>query len=275
MFRLTVDGALPAAWRTANPRASATKMRVYKWEDKAGLYLCGKKWEAAWTAEQRVPMAHGPGFLLEQVTPLPMCDAPPPSVDDAWSEDVVIQGNIIAGNSLTIVGNSKAILDFSGRYGVKMPNTVTHELTSAEPPRAELPRAELPAEAAPSTLDTPPTALLPPPASAGPKSLPPRQPPPHLRSSHAPSIHPAPRALRTEELHRPVSVPMRGPRPAHTGPRPYAPPAGQGPTSRDRFHPGSARPRPAPEHGESARHHYGQHRTGRPPHAQGCLVVEE
>jgi hypothetical protein len=269
MFRLTIDGPQAAAFRAARPGAPLVTMRVYKWEDKVGFYLPGGKWDSAWIAEQRSTLAHGHGYLLEKVNPLTL-EAPPPTVDDIWSEDVIVHGNSIAGNCLTIVGNAKTILDYVGRAGIKLDVELLTSPLPLEPVQAP-PQPG----AATSTPGTRPEGLLPPPASAGPKSLPPRQPPPHLRSSHAPSIHPAPHGPRMEEHRRPIHGPPYAPRPAHTGPRPYVRPAGPAPISRDRFHSRPAPQQPGPAHGAEGRHHYAQHRTGRLPPSQGCLVVAE
>lgn len=277
MFRLTIDGASVAAWRAARPGARITKMRVYKWGDNVGLYLCGAKWDSAWIPEQRVPLAHGHGFLLEKITHIPMCDAPPPTVDDIWTEDVIIQGNIIAGNCLTIVGNAKTICDFITRTGVKLSSDVnTMLLTQDESQRVaqELQPVQR-AEGVEDMLDTTLQAPRPLRSSQGTKGPLQRPPPPHLLSSRDPSTHLVPRVPQTEGPRRPVGAPMRDPRRVHTGLRPYERRAELGPTSRDRFRQEPARPRPVQEHGVTSRPHYVQHRTGRLPRAQGCLVVEE
>ena len=110
MFRLTVDGAPLTAWRASRTATPITKICVYKWEDKVGIYFVGKKWDDAWIVEQRATLCYGPGYILEGVTRINI-DAPPPTVDDIWTEDVIVQGNIISSNCLTIVGNTKTILD--------------------------------------------------------------------------------------------------------------------------------------------------------------------
>lgn len=271
MFRLTVDGAPLIAWRTTRAASTApvTKIAVYKWEDKVGIYFIGKKWDDAWMVEQRTPLCYGPGYVLEGVVRLNI-DAPPPSVDDIWTEDAIVQGNIISSNCLTIVGNTKTILDFVARHGVKLPLEAVAHLTLPTPLTALLPAAE-----AADKPDTHLAAPPPPPESAEPKLPPqPPQPRPH-RSSHDPSTHQAPHARPTEERRLLVGEPMPGPRMVRTNQRHYERRAGQAPTFQDRSHPRPERPRPTLERGAADRPHYEPHRTGQRQHGQGCLVVEE
>ena len=271
MFRLTVDGAPLIAWRTTRAASTApvTKIAVYKWEDKVGIYFVGKKWDDAWQVEQRTPLCHGPGYVLEGVTRLHI-DAPPPSVDDIWTEDAIVQGNIISSNCLTIVGNTKTILDFVARHGVKLPLEAVAHLTLPTPLTALLPVAE-----AADKPDTHPEVLPLLPESAESTALPPQ---PRLRphrSSHVPSTHPGSHVRPTEERRLLVGEPMPGPRMVRTNQRHYERRAGQGLTSQDRSHPRPERPRPTLERGAADRPHYEQRRKGPQQHGQGCLVVEE
>lgn len=271
MFRLTVDGAPLTTWRASRMATNlpVTKIAVYKWEDKVGIYFVGKKWDDAWLVEQRTQLCHGPGYVLEGVTRLNI-DAPPSSVDDIWTEDAIVHGNIISSNCLTIVGNTKTILDFVSRYNVKLTLEAVAHLTLPTPLTALLPAAE-----ATDKPDTHLAAPPPPPESAEPKLPPqPPRPRPH-RSSHVPSTHQGPHVRPTEERRRLVSEPVPGPRMVHTNQRHYERHVGQGLTSQDRSHPRPERPRPAMGHGAAGRPHYEPHRIGPRQHGQVCLVVEE
>jgi hypothetical protein len=261
MFRLTIEGPQVATWRSSRHGAAHTTMRVYKWGDKTGYFLpASAKWESAWVAEQRASVDHGSNWLLESVTPL-KCEAPPATVDDVWSEEVIAQGNIIAGNLLTIVGNGKTIQEFADRMGVKLSSALV-------PPQQ-------PAVAPPGTPSTASADLPPPPAPLDLKPFPPRPLRELPQSSRGLSTHPGSRGPRMEERHLPVGARPYAPRPAHTGPRPYEPRAGQAPTFRGQIHrPSGPRP-PTPARGGGDPRHYGLRRTDPSPRAQVCLVVEE
>jgi hypothetical protein len=143
MYRFTYDGPKVVSLR-ASMRGTPTTLRVYKWEDKTGyLFQDAPKWEAAWIAEQRTPIGHGSGWLLERVTPLRI-DAPPPTVDDLWTEEVIVRGNVIAGNMLTIVGNEKEIGDYAARTGITLP-AFPPPLVPVPVREPLLPQAEAPA----------------------------------------------------------------------------------------------------------------------------------
>lgn len=265
MYRLTIDGPPVAAWRGAQRGATPQTMRVYKWEDKTGYFLQGEKYESAWIAEQRAPIAHGSGWLLESVQPLGV-DAPTPTVDDIWSEEVIKRGNIIAGNSLTIVGNEAEIQDYARRAKLTLP-------AFPSPAGQELLRPK--AEEAADTPSTSPGDPPPPPAfrAALLPQLPPRVPRPE--SSRGPLTHPGSHGPRREERHPPIHGLSRGPRSEHTRPQPYVRPAGPGPAFQGRFPPRPERPPQAREHGGSGRPHYAQRPTGQRLHGGACLVVEE
>jgi hypothetical protein len=196
------------------------------------------------------------------VTPLDV-DAPPETVDDIWTEEVVVKGNIIAGNTLSIVGNGKTILEFAKAAGIDISSTLVPRLFTAE------------AEAPASSLSRLPASLPPLPAFGAP---PPRLLPPRsalLQSSRAPVTHQGPREPRREEHRLPAGAQSYAPRPAHTGPRPYAPPSRHIPTSAHPSRPQTGPPRPGLAHGGEGRRHYEPRRTDLRPRSQACLVVEE
>jgi hypothetical protein len=273
MYRLTIDGPPVAAWRGAQRSTTPQTMRVYKWEDKTGYFLQNEKYESAWIAEQRALIAHGSGWLLESVQSLGV-DAPPPAVDDIWSEEVIKRGNIIAGNSLTIVGNEAEIQDYARRAKLTLP--AFPPLASQElPPPAGQELLRPKAEEAADRLGMMPVAPPPLPAFRGaPRpQLPPRA--PHLGSSRGPLTHPGSHGLRREEHRLPAHGPPHAHRPEHTGPRPYVRPAGPGPAFRGPYPPRPGPPQQARVHDGSGRPRYEQRQTGQRPHGGACLVVEE
>lgn len=260
MYRLTIDSASVPKRVAGVPQT----MRVYKWEDKTGYFLPdSEKWDAAWMAEQRAPVGHGPGWLLETVIQL-SASAPPPLVDDVWSEEVIVRGNVISGNLTSIVGNEKIIAEYAVRAGIKLP-------ASAFP--AVLPPLE--AEEPLSIPSTERAVPLPPPAPlvTRPPQLLPR--PPHPESSRAHATHPGSHGSRTGEHHLPGREHQYAHRPAHTGPRPYARPAGPGPAFRGQYPPRSELQRPGTVHNGEVPRHYAPRPTGPSQRAQVCLVVEE
>jgi hypothetical protein len=57
---------------------------------------------------------------LETVEPIED-EAPPFHVDDAWEEEVVVDGPVTAGVSMSLQGDAKAILAFCESNGINIP----------------------------------------------------------------------------------------------------------------------------------------------------------
>lgn len=285
MFRISLDGPLAATYFSKQLAGSRSYMRVYKWGDKTGYFLQGAKWESAWIAEQRVLAAHAPHALLESVTPLSI-EAPPPTVDDIWEEEVVTSKNCICGNILTLAGTGEELLEWLDRERIALPAAIRAVLDAApktKAPAAE-PKAPAPTRAEPKQWlgveeeDTPGTALpsLPPrPAFRdGPRPQQ-RQPGPHPGSSHGPARHPGSRGPPMGARHPPTGERSFAPRPAHTYPRPYVPHAGPGPAFHGPSHPRPGPPQRAQGHGGADRPPYERRPTGPRPPFRGPPVTEE
>lgn len=268
MFRLTVSGAPVSAFHAKHSSAPRTTLRVYKWGDTTGHFVAGAPWDRAWVAEARAPVAHGPTAVLESVTPV-VCDAPPPTVDDLWEEEVVVSGSVIAGNTLSIAGNGSTLMEFVRKAGITLPPAVSDALTASSSALAQSQGAE------PSTPDTRPAVPAQRPAFRGdprPQRPPSARPP---QSSRDPATHPGPRGSPREEP-RPLNyVRSYAPRPEHTGPRPYVPRAGPGPAFRAPSHPQTAQRPQGPVHAGAGRPRFERHPTNPRPPSRGCLAVEE
>jgi hypothetical protein len=277
MYRLTVSGPFVNTFHAKHSGKPRTTLRVYKWGDATGQFAVGApKWDSAWIAETRTPVAHGSTAILESVTPL-ACDAPPPTVDDLWEEEVVLAGPVIAGNTLSIAGNETTLQEFVRNAGISLPTAVAEALTLLHRSKVLAP-TEAPPEAPPEAPSTPGTApearssLPVPRADLQPPRLLGAQPP---QSGHGPVRHPGPHGSPRGER-RPLNhVQYSAPRPEHTGPRPYVPRAGPGPAFRNPNPPQPGQRLPGPAHGAGGPPRYEQRRTGPKPPSRGCLVVEE
>ena len=191
MYRLTVSGPFVNTFHAKHSGKPRTTLRVYKWGDATGQFAVGApKWDSAWIAETRTPVAHGSTAILESVTPL-ACDAPPPTVDDLWEEEVVLAGPVIAGNTLSIAGNETTLQEFVRNAGISLPTAVAEALTLLR--GKDLATAgEEPGAEAPSTRGTGLEAPVRQPAFRG-DPRPPRL--PSVRpdqSGHGPLRHPGP-----------------------------------------------------------------------------------
>ena len=123
MFRFTWDG--PEALRKhIRPTKTPEKQRVYRWENKWGLF---SPQSGHWAAEKRLPVAHaqrdGTRFLLETVESL-RDESPPYAVDDVWEEEVVMNGALTAGISMSLHGTPNEILGWCSKNGILVPPTI-------------------------------------------------------------------------------------------------------------------------------------------------------
>ena len=120
MFRLTFTSPQVNIVRSSL-KTKPQIMRVYKWGNNTGYYFPenSENWNNSWIAETRAHVESGPNYLLEGVAGL-SCVAPPPSVDDIWTEDVCVRDNIIAGNLISIVGNAEQVNNYAVRHGITL-----------------------------------------------------------------------------------------------------------------------------------------------------------
>ena len=157
MYRLTISK------KNKLPSGDTELMRVYKWGNRVGYLFPNTKRDLSWIAEERTTVDYGTDYVLESVIPLTV-QAPPPIVDDIWTEDVYVKNNIITGNLTSIVGNGEIIKAYALRHGINLspellPGVadVAEVGTPSTEPKAPPP---LPASAEPQgLLQRPPTDL--------------------------------------------------------------------------------------------------------------------
>ena len=111
-YLLTYSGKAVQEFHISHTKARRYTQHVVRWGKHWGFIQPSPNWDTAWQAEQRTPVAdyeHGTDkFLLEKVTQSPL-QAPPLAIDDMWSEEVIFDRHIKAGNLLYIRGTMSDI----------------------------------------------------------------------------------------------------------------------------------------------------------------------
>jgi len=120
-YLLSYSGPAVAQFIKKHAKARRFKQQVVRWGNNWGFIQQSPNWDAVWQAEERVQVAeHESGeerFLLERATPSTL-QAPPLLLDDMWSEEVIFDRHIKAGNLLYIRGSLSEILDTAKQLGV-------------------------------------------------------------------------------------------------------------------------------------------------------------
>jgi len=106
-YQLTYSGKAVKEFHKTHAKSRRFKQHVVRWGANWGFIQESANWDAVWQAEQRTPVAdyeqEDEKFLLEATKPLTI-QAPPLSIDDMWSEEVIYDQHIKAGNLLYIRG---------------------------------------------------------------------------------------------------------------------------------------------------------------------------
>ena len=112
-YLLTYSGNAVKEFHKTHAKSRRYTQHVIRWGANWGFIQQSPNWDTAWQAEHRAQVAdyeHGTDkFLLEKITPQPQTQAPPLSIDDMWSEEVIYDRHIKAGNLLYIRGNLSEI----------------------------------------------------------------------------------------------------------------------------------------------------------------------
>jgi len=111
-YVLTYSGPAVKAFHKTHAKARRYTHHVIRWGNNWGFIQQSPNWDTAWQAEQRAPVAdhehEAERFLLERITPQQV-QAPPLAIDDMWSEEVIFDRHIKAGNLLYIRGTMSDI----------------------------------------------------------------------------------------------------------------------------------------------------------------------
>jgi len=111
-YLLTYSGKAVKEFHKTHAKARRTTQHVVRWGANWGFIQSSPNWDTAWQAETRKPVAEyehaDEMFLLESITPL-ATQAPPLNIDDMWSEEVIFDRHIKAGNLLYIRGTMSEI----------------------------------------------------------------------------------------------------------------------------------------------------------------------
>ena len=132
MYLLTYSGPAVKAYLKNHANARRYTQHVIRWGVCWGFLQASPNWDTAWQAEERHPISDyenaGEQFLLERVTPCSIqIQAPPLKIDDMWSEEVLYDQHIKAGNVLYIRGSMSEILDTAKQLNISTPWLSQHQ----------------------------------------------------------------------------------------------------------------------------------------------------
>ncbi len=94
LYRITLSGSLSEAWNSKHaPSGGKEVQRIYRWEKYWGILSKNE-----WRVETREPILTSP-YLLEKVMEHDI-QAPPPTIDDVWEEEILKQEKAVWNGSI-------------------------------------------------------------------------------------------------------------------------------------------------------------------------------
>ena len=99
LYRITLSGSLSEAWNSKHaPSGGKEVQRIYRWGQNWGIL--SKKMNE-WHVETREQILTSP-YLLEKVTEYDI-QAPPPTIDDVWEEEILKKEKVVWNGSLVSI----------------------------------------------------------------------------------------------------------------------------------------------------------------------------